>query len=276
MESGSRIKRFTTIDRLTHLLLILTFMILTVTGTGQLFMETDWGRRLLNVFGGYHNATTIHIWAGWVMTVGFLLHIVYALSRVDWRRPIRSLFGSDSLLPSFRDFKEFGQRLLWFVGIGREPRFERWTYWEKFDYWAVFWGVPILFISGLMLIYPVETSRILPGWTLNVAALVHRAEAVLAVIYIVLIHLLVGHFRRKTFPLNDVMFSGSVPVEKLAQEKPDWLDRLERENRLTRLAARPPALWYRALYFVFGYAVIALGLYIVVAGVYYSRFIQLH
>ncbi len=276
MESTVRINRFSRLDRFTHVLLILTFMALAVTGSVRLFMPTDWGRDLLWLFGGYENARLIHVWSGWLMTGGFVMHILLLLAAVDWRRPGRSLLGPDSLVPTWRDFKEFGQRVAWFLGFGKSPRFERWTYWEKFEYWAVFWGVPLLFVTGLMLIYPIETSRILPGWTLNVAALLHRAEAILAVSYIVLIHLGVGHFRRSTFPLNQAMFSGSVSLEKLAQEKPEWVGRLKREGKLEQATVKPPALWFKALYFVFGYAIIALGLYLMINGTWYSQFIQLH
>ncbi|MDH3694290.1 MAG: cytochrome C [Gammaproteobacteria bacterium] len=276
MDTAPRIRRFGVLDRLTHVLLILTFMVLTVTGTGRMYFATDWGQAILDLFGGYDSATLIHIWAGWLMTGGFLFHIAVVLFRLDWRHLGRSLFGPDSLVPTWRDFKEFGQRIAWFFGLAKLPRFERWNYWEKFDYWAVFWGVPLLFISGLMLIYPVETSRLLPGWVLNVALLFHRAEAVLAVTYIIIVHLLIGHFRRSTFPLNEVMFSGSVSVEEAGEEKSDWINRLKRENRLEQLSARAPATLYRVLYFIFGYAVIALGLYLLIAGGYYSQFINIH
>ncbi|MEA3410821.1 MAG: cytochrome b/b6 domain-containing protein [Pseudomonadota bacterium] len=270
------VRRFTRFDRLTHLWLILTFMVLAITGTGRLYDSTYWGRSLLDLFGGEDQAILVHIWAGWLMTIGFGVHILYLFTRVRWRAPGNSLFGPDSLVPVWRDFKQFGQQVLWFFGIGRDPEFERWTYWEKFDYWAVFWGIPILFVTGLMLIYPVETARVVPGWTLNVALLIHRAEAILAVSYIILIHLMVGHFRRSTFPLNEAMFSGSVPLERLKDEKPLWVARLDRLNQLKDLATTPPALWFRMLYFVFGYAVIGLGVYLVIWGIYYSRFVSLH
>jgi len=271
MEAVVRVRRFTGIDRLTHLFLIVTFMVLAVTGAAQVVMHTDWGRELLWLMGGYERVKAVHIATGWVMTVGFVVYIIMALARLDWRQPGRSLFGPDSLIPKWRDFKEFGQRLLWFFGLGKAPRFERWTYLEKFDYWAVFWGIPLLFITGLMLYYPIETSRILPGWTLNVAAVLHRAEAVLALVYIVLIHLVFGHFRRSTFPLNDAMFSGGVPLDHLEQEKPDWVVRLHREGRLARMAVAAPALWFRALYLLFGYATIAFGLYLVLSALPYAR-----
>ena len=272
MEAAIRVRRFSAIDRLTHLGLILTFMTLAVTGAAQTLMDTEWGRQMLWLMGGYQQVKTIHVAAGWVLTIGFVLHIFLALGRVDWRHPVRSLFGPDSLIPTWRDGKEFAQRILWFFGLAKAPGFERWTYLEKFDYWAVFWGIPLLFVTGLMLYYPLESSSLLPGWTLNVAAVLHRAEAVLAVVYIVLIHLVFGHFRRSTFPLNETMFSGSVPMDHLQQEKPDWVTRLRRQGQLARLAVAAPAIWFRALYFLFAYATIAFALYLLVVAWPYAGY----
>ncbi len=272
MEATIRVRRFTGVDRFTHLFLIVTFMILAFTGVARVLMETDWGRQLVWLMGGYDQVMTIHIVSGWAMTIGFVLHILWVLARVDWRHPLRSLFGPDSLVPKWRDFKEFGQRFLWFLGLAKAPRFERWTYLEKFDYWAVFWGVPLLFFTGLMLQYPIESSQLLPGWTLNVALVLHRAEAVLAVTYIVIIHLIFGHFRRSTFPLNEAMFSGSVPIGHLEEEKSDWVSRLRTEGRLAAMSVRAPILWFRALYFLFAYGVIVLGVYLIVRAIPYSDY----
>ena len=274
MEASVRIRRFTGIDRLTHIFLIITFMILAFTGAAQAFYETSWGRQLVWFMGGYQQVKSIHIITGWAMSIGFVVHIVITLSRINWRHPWHSLFGPDSLIPTWRDFKEFGQRLIWFTGLGKAPQFERWTYLEKFDYWAVFWGIPLLFITGIMLIYPVGTSQLLPGWTLNVAALLHRAEAVLAIVYIIVIHLLFGHFRRSTFPLNDTMFSGSAPVAHLEDEKPDWVTRLRDEGHLLALVVATPAIWFRVLYFVFAYAIIISGVYLVISALPYSHLLH--
>jgi len=270
----THVRRFTPVDRLMHLLLVVTFMTLAVTGAARAFGETDWGRQLLWLFGGHQRANTIHIIAGWVMTAGFVVHIVVVLARVDWRQPVRALFGPDSLVPTWRDLGDFARQLGWFLGLARPAPFDRWSYQEKFDYWAVFWGIPILFITGVMLADPVAASRWLPGWTLNVAVLLHRAEAVLAVVYIVVIHLLFGHFRRSTFPLNESMFSGQVALGHLEHEKPAWVERLRRDERLASLAVAAPLLWFRLIYFAFAYAVIGLGLYLVVTALPYSHLIH--
>jgi len=181
MMPKSRIKRFSITDRVFHLLLMLTFIIQTATGFSRLFITTDWGKKLSYVFGGYETALTIHVLVGLLMIVGFLVHTLYLLTRIKWRNLGKSIFGPDSLVPNLYDVKHLWQRTLWIFGLGAAPKLNRWTYWEKFDYWAVYWGMPLLAITGLMLMYPLMTSSILPGWSLNIAALLHRAEAILAI-----------------------------------------------------------------------------------------------
>ena len=83
----------------------------------------------------------------------------------------------------------------WFVGKGPRPQFDRYTYWEKFDYWAVFWGMFIIGSSGLVLWFPFFFSQFLPGWIFNVATVIHGEEALLAVGFIFTIHFFNGHLR---------------------------------------------------------------------------------
>jgi len=276
MTTTTRIKRFSVTDRLFHLFLMLTFIIQTATGFGRLFITTGWGKQLSAVFGGYENALLIHKWVGALMMIGFVIHTVYLLTRVDWKNPIQSIFGPDSLVPNLQDFKDFGQRIKWLFGLGPRPALNRWTYWEKFDYWAVYWGLPLLAITGLMLMVPLLTSRFLPGWSLNIAVLLHRAEAILAVTYIFIVHFFVGHLRPTSFPMNEAMFSGNVSIDEAEEEKPAWVDRLRKQGKLETAGAEAPVSWYRAIYFVFGYIVLIFGVYLLINGVINSRYIILH
>jgi cytochrome b subunit of formate dehydrogenase len=276
MQNASRIKRFNLADRLFHLFVMVTFTVQALTGVGRLLYITNWGKWFVGFFGGYESATIIHNRVGVIMIVGFIAHIVYVLARMDWRGFPQSLFSDDSLIPNLTDFKNLGQQFRWFFGMGPPARFGRWTYWEKFDYWAVFWGMPLFAVTGLMLMYPVATSRILPGWTLNVALLFHRAEAILAIGYLFIFHFLVGHFRRRTFPMNEAMFAGSVDVEHEGEEKPAWIERLKAEGKLEKLEAPPPASWFRVVYFIFGYTVVFLGIYLLIVLARYRNYIEWH
>jgi cytochrome b subunit of formate dehydrogenase len=276
MPTTTRIKRFSILDRVFHLFLMLTFLIQAATGFSRTFYATNWGKKLSYLFGGYETSLWVHKWVGALMIAGFLIHTVYLLTRIRWRNPVKSIFGPDSLLPNFQDLKHLGQRILWFFGLGSPPKLERWSYWEKFDYWAVYWGLPLLAITGLMAIYPLATSRILPGWSLNIAVLLHRGEAILAVTYIFIVHFFIGHMRPTSFPMNEAMFTGSMDLEEAIEEKPAWIQRLKDEGKLEVAEGSPPALWYRVLYFVFGYAVVICGVYLLINGIIYSRHIALH
>lgn len=276
MKTKARIKRFNVIDRGFHLSLMITFLLQTATGFSRLYIGTLWGRKVNAVVGGYEGSLAIHKWVGVAMIVGFILHSIYLLIRIDWRTPLKSFFGEDSLVPNLTDLKQFGRQVRWFFGLGPRPRFNRWTYWEKFDYWAVYWGLPLLAVTGLMLMYPLTTCRLLPGWSLNIAALFHRAEAILAVTYIFIVHFFVGHLRPSSFPMNEAMFAGTVPLEEALEEKPAWVARLRSEGRVDEQGPASPRRWYRVAYFVFGYAALSCGVYFLINGILYARHISLH
>lgn len=271
-----RIKRFSKLDRLFHLALMVSFLIQSATGFGRMYVTAGWGQKVCNLFGGYENASVVHHWVGGLMMVGFVIHVLYLLTRIRWNAPWHSLFGPDSLIPTFRDARHLWQRFWWFFGLGKPPSLDRWAYWEKFDYWAVFWGLPLLAVTGVMMLYPLSTSQYFPGWSLNIAGLLHRAEAILAVTYIFIVHFFIGHLRPTSFPMNQAMFSGSVMLEEAAEEKPAWVERLKKEGKFETAAAEAPAPWYTVIYFVFGYAALASGAYLLVMGITYSGQVRLH
>jgi cytochrome b subunit of formate dehydrogenase len=255
---------------------MVTFLIQSGTGFGRLFITTDFGRSLSSVFGGYEAALVIHFWVGVLMVAGFAVHIVYLVTKIRRQNLVDSLLGPDSLVLGPRDARHLFQKILWTFGLGSPPELDRWAYWEKFDYWAVFWGLPLLAITGIMLRFPLMTTLVLPGWALNIAALLHRAEAILAGTYIFIVHFFIGHLRPSSFPMNEAMFSGSVPLEETMEEKPAWVGRLKKEGKLEFAQAKPPAVWYRVVYFAFGYTALGFGIYLLINGIVYGRYIQLH
>jgi len=270
------IKRFDVIDRIFHLFVMLTFLIMATTGFGRMFVLTDWGKRLCGIFGGYETCALVHHWVGVLMIAGFMVHIVTVTGRIRRRNVKETILGPDSLVPNVQDLRHLLQRILWSCGLGSPPELGRWTYWEKFDYWAVFWGLPLLGITGMMMIYPVETCRVMPGWTLNLAAFLHKAEAILAVTFIFTVHFFVQHIRPSSFPLNESIFSGTVPLEHAMAEKPAWVKRLEKDGKMEMATAKPPTFLFRVIYFIFGYAAMGFGLYLLINGIVNSRYITLH
>jgi hypothetical protein len=146
------------------------------------------------------------------------------------------------------------------MGRGPRPRFDRFTYWEKFDYWAVFWGMGIIGASGLLLWFPLFFSRFLPGAVFNVAMLVHGEEALLAVGFIFTMHFFNGHLRPEKFPMDPVIFTGRITEAELEAERPEEYARLVRTAGLEALRTTPPDLWLVRLGRVVGTVAVLLGL----------------
>ena len=140
--------------------------------------------------------------------------------------------GPDSLVPRPADIVQFFKHIGWFLVIGKAPEFDRWGYWEKFDYFAVFWGMIILGTTGLLLAFPLSSTKVIPGWGLNVAFWIHRIEALLAMAHLFIIHFFIAHLRRHNFPMDRAIFEGSADLNAARHERPAWIARLEQSGEL--------------------------------------------
>jgi cytochrome b subunit of formate dehydrogenase len=240
MTNPVHIRRFDAPTRRLHLVVMVAFLGLSATGLPLLFSDAPWGRTLTALFGGFHGAGLVHRFLGATL----LLAVAWHVGNVFWRafaRGERGIFwGPTSMVPQPHDFRQFVQQLRWFLVGGTKPRFEHFTYWEKFDYWAVLWGTLLMGAAGLMLWFPQAASRVLPGWMFNVALFVHGAEATLAIGFIFVVHFFNGHLRPGKFPMDIVIFTGSVRAEELRDERLGEYDRLARTGGLAELVVPPP------------------------------------
>jgi hypothetical protein len=116
----------------------------------------------------------------------------------------------------------------WFFFKGPKPAFERWTYWEKFDFFGVFWGMFIIGGSGLMLWFPQFFGIFLPGWMFNVATILHSDEALLATGFIFTVHFFNTHGRPEKFPMDFVIFNGQLNKHEFVEERGDQWKRYEK------------------------------------------------
>ncbi len=149
----------------------------------------------------------------------------------------------------------------WFFGQGPKPKFDRWTYWEKFDFLAVYWGMFAIGLSGLMLWFPEFFCIFLPGWVLNIAHIVHSDEALLASGFIFTVHFFNTHFRPSKFPFDPVIFTGRLPKYELVEERPEQYKRLVAQNRLETYRSTYPSAWVDLFSNVMGFAMLAIGLF---------------
>jgi cytochrome b subunit of formate dehydrogenase len=187
-----------------HAFVIVSFLGLAATGAPLKFAHTAWAQGIFAVIGGVSAAGWWHrLFA--IITFGYFSAHVFYMARKLWRHSRsgtlrKALLGPDSLVPRLSDARDIVAHVRWFVGAGPRPTWDRWTYWEKFDYWAVFWGVAIIGASGVMLWFPAFFSSFLPGWIINIALIIHSDEALLAIGFIFGVHFFNSHLRRNKSP----------------------------------------------------------------------------
>jgi cytochrome b subunit of formate dehydrogenase len=262
------VRRFEPVDRLLHVLLMASFLGLSLTGLPLLFAKAGWADRLSQLFGGYGVTGLLHRGFGVLMIATFSTHLTRILKRLYIDKDLGMLWGPDSLVPQPRDLVQMLEHFRYFVGLGPRPRFDRFTYWEKFDYWAVFWGMGIIGTSGLMLWMPKLFAMIVPGWVFNVAFVVHGEEALLAMVFIFTVHFFNGHIRPEKFPMDTVIFTGQLPLDELRHERPAEYERLAAAGRLERLREPKASAKLLRRARLLGCVAVTLGLVMVALTVY--------
>ena len=262
---GKHFQRFKPLWRLAHLVFAISVMTLVLTGMAVFYADTGWAKAIMTALGGPRNAGLIHRVAAVTMLGIFFAHLVAVAYRIWSTRRTFSIFGPTSLVPRWKDLHDAIAMFKWFFGKGPRPTFDRWTYWEKFDYWAVFWGMAIIGTSGFMLWFPSLTASILPGWVFNVATLIHGEEAFLAAVFLFTVHFFNNHFRPDKLPPPDiVMFTGSVALEEFRREHTLEYERLLQSGELEKHLVDAPAREMTIASRILGLTLIACGLALLV------------
>jgi cytochrome b subunit of formate dehydrogenase len=233
-------RRFSATWRWIHVLFAISTMTLVLTGTTLLFSHTDWAKAVITLIGGPKVEAIIHRTAATVWLSVFLVHFVLVLGNIWRSRKTFRWFGPTSLIPNLQDLSDIGRMFSWFFGRSPRPDFDRWTYWQKFDYWAPFWGTAVIGCSGLMLFYPTLTATIVPGWVFNIATIVHAEEALLATVFLFTVHFFNVHFRPDKFPLSTTIFTGGVPLEEFKHEHKMEYERLLASGELEKYLVKRP------------------------------------
>jgi len=269
-ETERQVVRFTRLERVLHIIMIVSFISLALTGMTLKFSYTGWANVLSRILGGYESAGYIHRIAAVFMFGIFVTHLYNLLTKK--RKEAGSLrallLGPDTMLPTKNDLQEFIASMKWFLNLGPRPQYGRWTYWEKFDYFAVFWGVFVIGSTGLMLWFPEIFTLLMPGWFINVATIIHSDEALLAVGFIFTVHFFNTHLRPEKFPMDLVIFTGRVPLEEFKEERPKEYEELKNSGELESLMAEPyPPIVLRAIK-VFAWTALIFGFSLVVMIIY--------
>ena len=272
---GRYFTRFTPGQRYLHATLFTTFLGLAATGLPIRFSESAWARAFALGVGGFGTILFFHKLCAVVLTVAFLLHVKDVLTRGLVHREKGIFWGPTSMVASWNDVKDLFAHLRWFVGLGPKPAFERYAYWEKFDYWAVFWGMVVIGFSGYAMWFAPFFAKFLPGWALNAVLVIHSEEALLAILFIFSIHFVNTHLRPDSFPMDMVIFTGAESEKEFKAKRSKEYARLASQGELETRIATKPATWLVNFTRVIGFTAILIGLVLLVLtlSAYYTEMI---
>lgn len=261
------IERFNVFQRIIHLTVIISFLTLALTGMALKFAPEPWAQTIAYFGGGFVVLGALHRFMAIITFFYFFLTMI--LLHTKWRESGKSLLGfifdPEGLIPNYNDIKEMLATLKWFFG-GPRPNYGRWTYWEKFDFMAVFWGIAVIGSSGLALWFPEQFSYTFSGSWLNIATIIHSDEALLASGFIFTIHFYNTHLRPQKWPLDPIIFLGKMTVEELQHERPREYAQLVKSGELDKLTSeQAPEGWLIKLSYVFGLFVVTTGCFLIIA-----------
>ena len=256
--------RFTRAQRTMHAVLFSTFLGLAATGLPLRFSESIWARRLASEVGGFGAILFFHKLCAIVLTIAFGLHVKEIFTRGIMNREKGIFWGATSMVANWKDVKDLFAHFRWFLGLGTKPKFERYAYWEKFDYWAVFWGMIVIGFSGYAMWFAPFFAHFLPGWALNAVLVIHSEEGLLAILFIFSIHFVNTHLRPGSFPMDMVIFTGVESEEEFKHKRTVEYERLAAEGKLESRLGEKPASWLVNFGRVIGTTAIVIGLVLLV------------
>lgn len=210
-EKPALYERFPVWRRIEHIIMVLSFSTLGLTGLPQKFPNSNLGIAFVQGLGGIENLRAIHHTAAIIMMFGTAYHLLFM------GYSVLVLRDRMSMLPSLQDVKDGLQALLYNVGFAKEyPKMGRYTFEEKMEYWAFVWGAAVMGATGFMMWNPITATKYLPGEFVPAAKAAHGGEAVLAVLAIIIWHMYGVHIRR----FNKAMFTGMQTEEEMLHEHP--------------------------------------------------------
>ncbi len=198
-------------QRRQHMILLSSFILLAITGFALRFPDS-W---LSWALGTEDIRRWLHRIAGIVLLGAGAWHIGYLAFTNEGRRLFRDF------LPRPKDWTDIRTNVRHLTGRSPErPRFARFGYAEKFEYWAVVWGTILMGATGLMIWLKVDVTQWFPRWIVDVAITIHYYEAILACLAIIIWHFYHVFFDPDVYPGNFAWLDGKVTSEWQQHEHP--------------------------------------------------------
>jgi formate dehydrogenase subunit gamma len=222
-QAGSLVRRFSQYRVVEHWLHAVVFILLVITGISQKFHTYDLSQWLVFHLGGIDAVRLMHRVAGFVLIILFIQHLVVAvvgIIRLRWQA---------SMMIQMKDFQDAVTNLKYYFGIKNHPAAcDRYDYKQKFDYWGVLVSNLIMIVTGLVLWFPITTSKYLYGEFIPAANVIHTNQSLLVVLIIAIWHVYNSIFSPEIFPFDTSILTGYISKERMAREHPLELARMER------------------------------------------------
>lgn len=199
------VKRMNMNEVIQHMVLAITFIGLAITGFALRFQDTWWVSTLefLGMTEGVRRVTHRVLGTGLILVS--IYHLIYMIVTQRGRWMLTAIF------PKPRDVWEAAGNVLYYLGLRkRPPRFHRYDYTQKAEYWALVWGTFVMAVTGVLLWFPDTLTHYLPAWSVRVAETIHFYEAILAVGAIVIWHFFFTIFWPKEYPMSWSWITGKM------------------------------------------------------------------
>jgi formate dehydrogenase subunit gamma len=220
--SDEAIVRFNVKQRVEHLVTMVVFTLLCLTGLPQKFYTSGWAVSLVDFFGGIDRTRALHRLCGIALAVSTVVHFAAAIGIIAARRTRLSM------VPSRQDFLDAIRTLRYYLGAAdRAPPFDRYDYRMKFEYWGLVAGNVIMVLTGFVLYFPTLAARLVPGQVIPAAKVAHSNEGLMAFLVITIWHIYNAHLNPDVFPFDTTIFTGKISRERMLHEHPLELARME-------------------------------------------------
>lgn len=219
-------------QRIQHAILAASVIVLVLTGIPLRFHEAPWASHFYGFFGGIQYAPLIHRLAGSTLLLLFAYHLVYLAHYLikDELLPLKQrgeltvvklikVLLTQPLVPNLKDVRDIRELMKYLLFLtGKRPQGAKWTWKEKFDYWAPFWGMLIIGTSGLILWNKGLSAQLFTGQIINYALIAHSDEALLAALFLFIWHWYNVHFSVSVFPMGRAFIDGYLSEEVMIEE----------------------------------------------------------
>ncbi len=218
-------RRFTLNQLAEHWVMIGSFLALVITGMPLKFPDAWWSPLVIDLVGGFEMRTKIHHTAGIIMVLLGIYHVTYHLFLE------KEPFLERRILPTLKDVRDFWQTILFYLGRAPHPKFDRYSWKEKFDYWGAFWGMVIMCVTGLILMFPFTAMKLIPYAYIHLATIIHTDEALLATLFIFIVHWWNVHLSPEVFPMSKAWLTGTLTERQMKHEHPLEYEEIMRQIR---------------------------------------------